>query len=80
MKKKRSGGEKGQTIVEYILMLLVMTTLVSSILIYVKRRYLGDPERCQTPANRNLFLCKINLLVSPAGGGGKSFQYFPFKK
>jgi hypothetical protein len=80
MMKKLSKGEKGQTVVEYILMLLVMTSLVSSILIYVKRRYLGDPQKCQVAANRNLLLCKINALVSPVGGGSKSFQYFPFKK
>lgn len=72
-------SQKGQTAVEYILLLLVMVSIISSLLVYVKNKYLGDPEKCQTPANRNTILCKINSYVKPTGGN-KPFQYFPFKK
>lgn len=75
-----NNDEKGQSIVEYILMLLVVTSLVSSLLVYVKKRYLGDPTKCETAANKGLFLCKINAIVKPSGGGTRNFQYFPFKK
>lgn len=71
--------KKGQTAVEYILLLLVMVSIISSLLVYVKRRYLGDPEKCNLPQNRKTLLCKINSYVKPTGGN-KAFQYYPFKK
>lgn len=72
-------NNKGQSAVEYILLLVVMVSLITSLLSYVKRRYLGDATKCAQPANRNTLLCKIESYVRPTGGS-KPFQYFPFKK
>lgn len=72
-------NEKGQTAVEYILLLLVMTSIITSLLMMMKNKYLGNPEACETAAQKALLLCKINSYVNPTGGS-KHFQYFPFKK
>ena len=71
--------KKGQTAIEYILLLLVMVSIISSLLVYVRTRYLGDPEKCDLPQNRKTILCKFNSYVKPTKGM-KPFQYFPFKK
>ena len=76
--KKLLKNEKGQTAVEYILLLLVMTSIITSILFYIKNKYLGDPAKCNLPANRNTILCKINSVFAPSGQ--KKFQYYQFKK
>ena len=76
---RRYKNNKGQTAVEYILLLVVLVSLITSILSYVKRRYLGDPAKCAQAVNRNTLLCKIESYVRPTGGS-KPFQYFPFKK
>lgn len=72
-------NQKGQTAVEYVLLLLVMVSIISSLLVYVRNKYLGDPEKCNLPQNSKTILCKINSYVTPTGGN-KPFQYFPFKK
>lgn len=73
-------GQKGQTAIEYVLMLLVMVSLISSFMVYIKRNYLGDLTKCNQAANRRTLLCKINSLISPNLGGSKRLQYYPFKK
>ena len=74
-----TSNDDGQTAVEYILLLLVMVSIITSLLVFVKRRYLGDPEKCDLPQNSKTLLCKFNSYVKPTGGN-KPFQYFPFKK
>ena len=76
---KSKPGQNGQTIVEYLLMLLVMVTIITSILGYVKTKYLGDATKCDKPAFSKTLLCKINAIIQPHGEG-KKFQYYPFKK
>jgi Flp pilus assembly pilin Flp len=71
--------KKGQTAVEYILLLLVMTSIITSILMTVKNKYLGNPEACESAAERKKLLCKINSYIQPTGGN-KPFQYYPIKK
>lgn len=71
--------QKGQTAIEYILLLLVMTSIITSIMMFIRTRYLGDPEKCASPAQQKLLLCKINGILEPKGEG-KRFQYYPFKK
>lgn len=71
--------EKGQTIIEYILLLLVMVTVITSLLSYIKTKYLGDATKCDKPANSKTLLCKINSIIEPHGNE-KKFQYYPFKK
>lgn len=69
----------GQTVVEYLLMLLVMATIITSILGIIKTKYLGDPTKCDKPGASKTLLCKINGIISPKGLD-KKFQYYPFKK
>jgi len=70
--------QSGQTAVEYILMLIVMVTIITSLLSYIKIKYLGDPQKCGLAANKNTILCKINGILEPEGSG-KKFQYYRFK-
>lgn len=77
--KKGVLGQGGQSAIEYILLLMVMVTLITSILSYVKTKFLGDPTKCESAANSKTLLCKIESYVRPTGGN-KPFQYFPFKK
>ena len=75
-----SHGQKGQTVVEYILMLLVMASIITSILGFIRTRYLGDATKCDKPAFSKTLLCKINAIIQPSGGE-KKFQFYPgFKK
>ncbi len=71
---------KGQTAVEYILMLLVMASVISSLLIYIKKNYLGDLSKCTQAANNKTLLCKIKNLIDPPITQNKRLQYYPFKK
>ena len=73
-------NQKGQAVVEYILMFVVMAAMISSILAMVKRKYIGDITKCDLPANKKSIVCKLNSSLNPTGGGGKPFQYYPFKK
>ena len=78
--KNHLNGQKGQTIVEYILMLLVMVSIITSLLGYIRTKYLGDATKCDKPAFSKTLLCKINSIIQPHGGE-KKFQYYPnFKK
>nr|BDT28483.1 Flp family type IVb pilin [Bacteriovorax sp. HI3] len=72
-------NQKGQTAVEYILLLVVVTAIVTSLFGYIKTRYLGNIDQCSNPSNKGKLLCKINSYVQPTGGK-KRYQYFPFKK
>ncbi len=75
-------NESGQTMVEYLLLLVVMATIISSIMITMKNKYLGDisdPKKCESGPNSKTLLCKINGILAPKGGP-KKFEYYPFKK
>ena len=72
-------GSKGQGAVEYILLVVVMVTIITSIMAKIKRSYLGDALACASAAQQKTILCKINSFMSPTGGT-KRFQYYPFKK
>jgi hypothetical protein len=71
--------QKGQSVVEYLLMLLVMVSLITSLLTYIKSKYLGDIAKCDKGANKKTLLCKVNGILTP-NGADKKFQYYPFKK
>lgn len=73
-------NESGQTIVEYLLLLLVMVTVISSLLITLKTKYFGDITKCDKPSNSKTLLCQITKIISPDPNAEKKFQYFPFKK
>jgi Flp pilus assembly pilin Flp len=72
-------GESGQTAVEYILMLCVMVSIIVSILGMIKTQYLGNPQACESAANKKKLLCKISSFLTDSGGN-KHFQYYPFRK
>jgi uncharacterized membrane protein len=68
----------GQTTTEYMLLLVVMVTIITSLLSYIKNKYLGDIAKCDKAANQKTILCKINGIIEPKGTG-KKFQYYRFK-
>jgi Flp pilus assembly pilin Flp len=72
-------NQKGQTAIEYILLLLVMVSIITSLLAYIKNKYLGNADQCNTTASKATLLCKINGYISPKSEG-IPFQYYPFKK
>jgi Flp pilus assembly pilin Flp len=72
-------NQSGQTAVEYIFLIAVMSTLIVSFLGYIKNKYLGDALKCNA-SNSNGMLCKISSVLSPDTSGGRRFRYFPFKK
>ena len=76
--KKTHKYNKGQVVVEYMLMIAAVAAIVMSLLGMVKKRYLGDMTSCDKPANKKTMLCMLNNVFVP--GQGKKFQYFPFKK
>ena len=69
----------GQTVVEYILLLAVMASLITSTLSYIKNKYLGDSTKCDQSKYKSTLLCKVSAIITPAETG-KRFQYYPFKK
>lgn len=72
-------NEKGQSAVEYLLLLVVMATVITSLLANMKNKYLGDATKCDNSANSRKLLCIINRYISPSDSE-KKFQRFPFKK
>lgn len=68
----------GQTTTEYMLLLIVMVTIITSLLSYIKNKYLGDVTKCDKALNQKTILCKINSIIEPKGTG-KKFQYYRFK-
>jgi len=80
LKRKPRLNQKGQTATEYLLLLLVMVSVITSLLSYIKGKYIGDITRCSQSPNSETMLCKINNLMEPGGGGaGKKFQFYHFK-
>lgn len=78
LKSGPKSKQAGQTVVEYILLLLVMVTIITSLLTYIKNKYIGDITKCDKAPNNETMLCKINSLMEPAGGS-KKFQFYRFK-
>lgn len=76
----RNLGEKGQTAIEYILMLAMVAALITSLTAYLKNRYLGNALECDKAQNRGKLLCTINSFMQPKNGTEKRFKYYPFKK
>lgn len=80
MKKRSFGGENGQSAIEYVLLLLVVTSVITSLFVYIKRNHLGDLTKCQQGNNKRTLLCRINNIIQPDMTGNKPLQYYPFKK
>lgn len=73
-------NSKGQTSIEYIMMIAVVATVITSLAGYIKNRFLGDALQCEKPQNSSKLLCKINALYSYNPNQVKRFKYYPFKK
>ena len=61
MKRGFLKNQKGQTSVEYILMLVVVVTIITSVMGIVKRNLLGDGKDC-SGANSKAFYCQFKAL------------------
>jgi uncharacterized protein (UPF0333 family) len=73
---------EGQVVVEYMLMLVVVVSIVTSLFTIIKRKFIGDPRKCELAINKTKLACKLNFILNPSGAssGDKPFQYYPFKK
>jgi len=79
MANKNRISQKGQTAVEYILLLLAMVSIIVSLFGYIRKHYLGDIAKC-TGSERTI-VCTVSRVFSPGlGGTQKKFQFYPFKK
>jgi uncharacterized protein (UPF0333 family) len=79
MARKNNLDNKGQTAVEYILLLLAMVTVIVSLIGYIRKHYLGDISKC-TGTERTI-VCTTSRIFSPGyGGTQKKFQFYYFKK
>lgn len=72
-------NQKGQSAVEYVLLMLMVTSIMISLFSYLKRNYLVDLQTCQN-INRQNLVCSIYNYVQGTGPGEKRFQYFNFKR
>lgn len=68
-------GQLGQSSVEYILLILVVVTLITSLMGMVRTRYLGDTTKCTT-TSRNTLFCQVLRVVNPAGFDGEGREQF----
>ena len=68
----------GQTAVEYIFLLAVIVTVITSIFTIMKNKYLGDISKCQYGQSQQLLLCRLNTIVSFNPNAAKKFQYYHF--
>lgn len=67
--------QKGQASVEYILMLVVIIAVISSVFAIVKRNLIGDGKGCTTPANSKAFYCRFKDIYEI-----KDFKYFTVRR
>ena len=74
-KKNSIFSQLGQTSVEYILLIMVVVTLITSLMGMVRTRYLGDTTKCAT-TSRNTLFCKVLRAVNPAGFEGEGREQF----
>ena len=74
-------NESGQTSVEYILMLAVMVTLITSLMGIAKDRILGNVENCG--AGTASLACSLQRIVnfgSNPGDTENNFRYFTLRR
>lgn len=80
--KKVKLDYSGQTSVEYILLIVVVVSLITSLMSMARERYFGDPTKCATTARNTLF-CKVFRAVNPAGfegEGREQFRYYQLRR
>lgn len=57
-------NQKGQTAIEYVLLLMVVVVMIISVMGIVRERFLGDPENCDG-AGRQSIACIISGKFKP---------------
>lgn len=67
--------KKGQASVEYILMLVVIIAVISSVFAIVKKNLIGDGKGCSGPTNSKAFYCKFKDIYEI-----KDFKYFTVRR
>lgn len=67
-------NQKGQTAVEYVLMLMVVMFLIFNVLGIVRDRFMGDPENCDSSPKPSV-ICIISGKFSTS-----NWKYFPLSK
>ncbi len=65
--------ESGQTVVEYILLLFVIVTIVTTVMAQLQNRFLANPGDCQEGDKR--FSCRLVNRFSTLGSE-QNFKYF----
>ena len=70
-------NDKGQTGIEYILMIVVMMTIIISMMGRIRERLLGNVFPC--PTDDNSLGCVITRSVS-SFGSGPNFRFFRLRK
>lgn len=71
-------GEKGQTSVEYILLLAAMSVIIFSLLTGIRDRILPRVRPC--PENDPTLGCKLARIVDSMGSTDPSFRFFRLRK
>lgn len=74
-------GQRGQTGVEYILMVAVLALVIISLTGKIKTYLLGDDGTCANPAENKNFICQTftNGLLNPEAGY-RTFKLLRFNK
>lgn len=67
---------KGQTAVEYLLLLALAASLVFSVMSTFRKKFWGDPKLCARRENSNLFSCRMQRLLGPGPEDQKRFQTY----
>lgn len=70
--------EKGQTSVEYILLLAAMSVIIFSLLTGIRDRILPRVRPC--PENDPTLGCKLARIVDSMGSTDPTFRYFRLRK
>jgi uncharacterized protein (UPF0333 family) len=73
-------NKKGQAVIEYILLIAAMVAIITSLMGYIKKKYLGDALKCDSQASKKTLLCTINQVFNYHNEGPRRFRYHPFKK
>lgn len=65
--KKFFNNQAGQTAVEYILMIVVMAGIVTTLVKRFNEHFLGDEGECNDPQNQSL-VCQVQLRLGVTRG------------
>ena len=67
-------NQEGQTAVEYILLLMVMSFLIFSVLGIVRDRFMGDPNNCEGQPKPSIICIMSGKFTN------SNWKYFPLSR